>query len=118
MRIVNWFFHAFHVGLILFTAIGWMVAPLRTFHLAVCALTLFSWFGIGLLLGSPGFCAITEVHFWVRRRLGLQTLRESYMVYLARKLTGREPSAAVVEISTQAVFYGVMLLSIMLRRAG
>lgn len=112
MRLLNWIFHGFHVGLTLFTVFGWMIPPLRTLHLAVCALTLFSWFGIGLPLGRPGFCAITELHFRIRRRLGIQTQRESYMLYLTRKLTGREPGNASVEIGTQAVFYTVTLLSL------
>jgi len=114
LRLLNWLFHGFHVGLTLFTVFGWMIPPLRGLHLTVCALTLFSWFGIGLILGKPGFCAITELHFYIRRRLGIQTQRESYMLYLTRMLTGREPSATAMEIGTQAVFYTVTLLSLAL----
>ena len=91
-----------------------MIPPLRMLHLAVCALTLFSWFGIGLILGKPGFCAITELHFHIRRHLGIQTQRESYMLYLTRRLTGRAPDNTSVEIGTQVVFYSVTLLSLIL----
>ncbi|XHR27207.1 MAG: DUF2784 family protein [Chthoniobacteraceae bacterium] len=114
MRALNWIFHGFHIGLTLFTAVGWMVPAWRHIHLAVCALTLFSWFGIGLVLGKPGFCAITEIHFHIRRRLGLSLQRESYMLYLTRKLIGSEPNSATVEIGTQVMFYTVTLLSLAL----
>ena len=114
MRLLNWLFHGFHIGLTLFTVFGWIFPPLRMLHLAVCALTLFSWFGIGSILGKPGFCVLTELHFKIRKRLGIQTERESYMLYLARKLTGCEPSNAAVDIGTQAVFYSVTLLSLAL----
>ena len=114
MRALNALFHVFHLGLTLFTALGWMIPSWRVFHLAVCGLTLFSWFGIGLFLGKPGFCVLTELQFRIRRRLGIQTRRESYMLYLTRKLTGRAPNPMTVEITTQAVFYGVTLLSLVL----
>jgi hypothetical protein len=114
MRILNVLFHGFHLSLTLFTALGWMIPSWRKFHLAVCALTLFSWFGIGLFLGKPGFCILTELQFRIRQRLGIQSQRESYMLYLARKLTGRAPNQMAVEITTQVVFYGVTLLSLAL----
>ncbi|MDR2013256.1 MAG: DUF2784 family protein [Rhodanobacter sp.] len=114
MRVLNVLFHVFHLGLTLFTALGWMIPSWRMFHLAVCALTLFSWFGIGLFLGKPGFCVLTELQFYVRRQLGIQSQRESYMLYLTRKLTGREPNQMTVEITTQAVFYTVTFLSLVL----
>ena len=114
LKLLNWILHGFHIALTLFTVFGWVVPSLRPLHLAVCLLTLFSWFGIGLVLGKPGFCAITEIHFRIRQQLGLQTQRESYMLYLARNLTGREPRNAAVEIGTQAVFYTVTLLSLVL----
>jgi hypothetical protein len=93
MRVLNWFLHGFHVGLILFTAIGWVFPSLRSLHLAVCFLTLFSWFGIGLAIGRPGFCLVTELHFRVRRRLRLQSRRESYLVFLTRQIGCHERSA-------------------------
>ena len=114
MRVLNGFFHVFHGVLTLFTVFGWLIPPLRMAHLAVCALTFFSWFGIGLFLGKPGFCVLTELHFRIRRQLGIQTERESYIFYLVQKLTGREFSNTSVEIGTQAVFYTVTLLSLAL----
>jgi len=114
MRWLDKLFHGLHLGLTLFTLFGWMIPSWRILHLIVCALTLFSWFGIGLFLGKPGFCIITELHFYIRCRLGLQLQRESYIFYLVRKLTGREPSQTAVEVVTQAVFYCITLLSLAL----
>ena len=51
---------------------------------------------------------------WQTGLLRLSLQRESYMLYLTRKLVGREPNNAAVEIGTQAVFYTVTLLPLAL----
>jgi hypothetical protein len=102
---LNYILHAVHVTLILFTMTAWIFLPLRVAHTVVCGLTLLSWFAIGLAIGRPGFCIITEIHFWVRKRLGVQQERQSYIVYLLEKLFGKQFLPHRTEIFTQCAFY-------------
>jgi hypothetical protein len=114
LRVANGLLHATHVALILFTLFGWLVPPLRGAHLIVCGLTLASWFAIGLVIGKPGFCLVTEMQFRVRRRLGIQRERASYIAFLLEAITGRAPDPRRTEVGTQAAMYVITAVSALL----
>ena len=64
-------FFVFHSAVILINLLGWIPRRTRRLHLAVLALTAFSWFALGPLLGySIGYCFCTDWHWQVRRALG------------------------------------------------
>jgi hypothetical protein len=114
LRILNIFFHALHVGLIVFILIGCFIPPLRTAHLIACGLILLSWFGLGLPLRKPGFCLFTEIQYHIRHRMGIQMERQSYIVYLGEKLTSQKLNPTKAEWTTQGIFYLMCVLSLVL----
>ena len=105
LKTLNFLMHGFHLGLITFFLVGWIFPPLRTAHIIMTGVIFFSWFGIGLVIRQPGFCLATEIQYHIRKRLGLQMERDSYIVYLCEKLTGHRVSPWRAEVVTQAVFY-------------
>ena len=115
LRFLNALMHAFHVAFIVFYLVAWAVPPLRTAHLVLTVVTLVSWFAIGLVIGKPGFCLATEIQYRIRNRLGLQSERESYIVYLVERLTGRTVRRRVANAVTQGVFYALAATGAALR---
>jgi hypothetical protein len=109
---LNYMLHTVHVAFILFVMTAWIFPPLRIAHIVVCGLTLISWFAIGLAIGRPGFCIITEIQFWVRNRLGIQQERKSYILYLLEKLFCKRFSPHRIEVFIQCAFYFFAALSV------
>ena len=96
-------FFIFHTVVILVNTFGWIWKPMRRWHLALVAITAFSWFGLGGLLGyGVGYCFCTDWHYRVRAALGINDGSISYIQLLFRMIG--------VEISTLAsnwLAYGV-----------
>ena len=103
--------HGVHLGLILFTTLGWLVPAWRPAHLVLCALTVFSWFGLGIPAGKPGMCLVTEIQKKLWRRMAIED-RDSYVVFLLERITGRRPDPARTEVMTQATFYVSAVISL------
>jgi hypothetical protein len=57
---------------------------------------------------------LTEWHFRILEKLGHQDLPNSYIKYLADRLTGMDLSAVVVNNLTLYAFLGPLLISIIL----
>lgn len=114
LKVLNYLFHAIHVGLILFVLGGWAFEPVRMPHLVICGMVLISWFGIGLVIGKPGYCLITDIQYQIRSRLGLQEKPQSYMVYLIKTISGRTVDEVRMEFVTQAGLYIPTLISTVL----
>jgi len=116
LRVLNVLLHGLHLLVIVFCLVGWAFAETRLLHLVLCGLTLASWFLIGPLIGRPGYCFLTGMQHWVWTRLGREE-RPTYMSYLYHRLTGRDSGATgrrTIEVTTQVVFYGCTLLSVLL----
>ena len=107
--------HAVHLAYVAFFLVGWAFPATRTAHILVSAATLVSWFGIGWFIRKPGFCIVTEAQYQVRSRLGLQSERESYLVYLVRVLTGRTVTQGVTDIAAQIVFFTLTSVAVVLK---
>ena len=112
-RFLNYFFFAFHTGIILFNTFGYIPKKTRKWNLALLLLTAFSWFGLGIWYGW-GFCICTEWHWQVREHLGYGYPGDSYTHFLAQELTGINFSPKVVDIATAADFFISFALSITL----
>ncbi len=79
--------HALHIGLIAFTATGWILCHTRLLHLAFIGLILASWFGLGWFRGF-GYCLITDWQWRLMAHLGEPVPPGGYMKYLLDRATG------------------------------
>ena len=113
MRTLDVALHGMHLAIISFTVLGWLVPAWRLAHLALCALILLSWFGLGIPAGKPGMCLVTEIQKKLWRRKGIDD-RDSYMVYLFERITGKRPNEVRTEVVTQATFYASAVISLVL----
>jgi hypothetical protein len=105
-------FFAFHTGWIVFAVVGWAWRATRRWHLAGIAVTLASWFGLGIWYGW-GYCPLTEWHWQVRARLGYVD-PNSYMQVLARELFGFNPDPFWTDAVTAGMLAIVAVLSVLL----
>ena len=107
------FFVLFHTFLILFNLFGWIWKPTRIANLVTLLLTGGSWFILGLIVGTPGYCPLTDLHFKILGSLGKTMLPESYVKYLADRLTGLDFSTKLVDIATLLAFCTALLVSLL-----
>jgi hypothetical protein len=82
LRFLNFILHALHVIIISFIAFGWMIPNLRKLHLAFVLMTLATW----VILG---YCPLTELHWWVRRKANLRVVDGPYIPFVVEQLTHR-----------------------------
>lgn len=113
MAVANGCLHVLHVAVIVFSCVGWLSPATRPAHLVLAGLIACSWFVLGPLIGHPGFCALTGIQHHVWDELG-RTERPNYMNFLYRKVTGRDPDPARVNMVTQLTFYCTTAASIAL----
>ena len=78
MNALNILFHLAHLSFITFSALGWIAPALRPAHLIAQGLVLFSWYVLGLWKGWT-YCFLTDLHWKVRRRLGIADHTDSYV---------------------------------------
>lgn len=90
---------------------GWAWRPTRPANLAVNALTVGSWFGLGYWYGW-GYCPCTHWHWLVRQRLGCADMPRSYIKFLIDAPTGLDVSPFWVDVSTVTVFVLACCLSV------
>lgn len=108
---LNIAFFVFHTALIAFNVFGWMHPRTRRWNLITLLLTLASWVGMGLWKGM-GYCICTDLHWQVRRAMGIDETADSYLILLARTLAGWDPSVAMVNEWAKWVFLTLLVLSI------
>jgi hypothetical protein len=113
-RILDIFFVVFHSALVLFNLFGWIWLKTRKLNLAVLGLTGFSWLVIGFIVGTPGYCPLTDWHFRVLAELGNYDLPDSYIKYLADRLTGLDFDAGLVDKVTLISFLVSLTVSLVL----
>lgn len=96
-RLADIAFVVFHSSLILFNLFGWIWKKTRLANLIVIIITFASWFLLGLIVGVPGYCPLTDWHFNILEKLGHTNLPTSYIKYLADRLTGLDFSQKLVD---------------------
>jgi hypothetical protein len=112
--ILDIFFVLFHTSLILFNLFGWTWKKTRKLNLIALLLTGASWFFLGLVVGTLGYCPLTDWHFNVLRKLGETDLPDSYIKYLADRLTGLDFNPTLVDKVTLYAFIASLAISILL----
>jgi hypothetical protein len=113
-RILDIFFLIFHTFLIFFNLFGWIWKRTRKLNLIVLSLTGASWLFLGLIVGTLGYCPLTDWHFRILEKLGNTDLPYSYTKYLADRLTGLDINATMVDNATLYSFLAALVISIVL----
>lgn len=107
------FFVIFHTFLILFNLFGWIWRRTRRLNLIILSLTGSSWLFLGLLVGTLGYCPLTDWHFTILEKIGKTDLPNSYIKYLADRLTGLDLNASLVDEFTLYSFLAALAISIL-----
>jgi hypothetical protein len=110
-HILDIFFIVFHTSIILFNLFGWIWRKTRKLNLIVLALTGASWLFLGLIVGTLGYCPLTDWHFNVLNKIGISDLPSSYVKYLADRLTGLDFSSSLVDNVTLYSFISALAIS-------
>jgi len=113
-HIIDIFFVVFHSSLIVFNLFGWMWRKTRIWNLVTLALTGASWLFLGLLVGVPGYCPFTDWHFSILEKLGRTDLPNSYVKYLADRITGLDFNPVLVDKVTLYSFIAAIIISLCL----
>jgi hypothetical protein len=113
-RILDIFFLIFHTILIFFNLFGWIWKRTRKLNLIVLSLTGASWLFLGLIVGTLGYCPLTDWHFKILEKLGKTDLPYSYTKYLADRLTGLDINASLVDNATLYAFLAALVISVVL----
>ena len=113
-HILDIFFVVFHTSVIFFNLFGWIWRKTRKFNLILLLITGSSWLFLGLIVGTLGYCPLTDWHFSVLIKLGVSDLPSSYVKYLADRLTGLDLNPSLVDNVTLYSFLAALVLSIFL----
>jgi hypothetical protein len=106
------FFIIFHTLLIIFNLFGWIWVKTRKLNLVVLLLTGSSWLFLGLIVGTLGYCPLTDWHFEILSKLGVTDLPNSYVKYLADRLTGFNLNSSLVDSVTLVSFIAALAISL------
>jgi hypothetical protein len=112
LRILDIFFVIFHTSLVLFNLFGWLWKRTRRMNLIILILTGASWLFLGLMVGTMGYCPLTDWHFAILEKMGKTDLPNSYIKYLADRLTGLDINASLVDSFTLYCFLAAIAFSI------
>lgn len=111
-KFLDIFFLLFHSSLIIFNLFGWFWRALRKANLITLILTGVSWFILGIFYGI-GYCPLTDLHWNVLEKLGVDDLPASYIKYLVDRMTGLNLDSQLVEVLTVTLFFLALFMSIL-----
>ena len=112
-RFLDIFFVIFHTSLIFFNLFGWIWKKTRRANLYLLLLTGASWAGLGLIYGMR-YCPLTDWHFGVLERLGENNLPNSYIKYLADRITGMNFNQDIVDSLTLYFYLAALVISLVM----
>lgn len=110
LKLLDLFFTIFHTILIFFNLFAWIFRKTRKLNLIILLLTGASWFILGIFYGI-GYCPLTDWHFNILGKLGYTSLPNSYIKYLADRLTGLDFKAGLVDNITLISFFTALVIS-------
>ena len=88
-----------HVLLMAFNLIGWIWPLTRKLHLTTLIATATSWFILGIWYGF-GYCPLTDWHWSIKEKMGETNLPNSFVKYIADKITGNEVNSSLIDTLT------------------
>ena len=110
-RFLDIFFVIFHTSLIFFNLFGWIWKKTRRANLYLLLLTGASWGGLGLFYGL-GYCPLTDWHFRILEKMGISNLPNSYIKYLADRITGMSFNQDIVDSLTLYLYLAALVISL------
>jgi hypothetical protein len=113
LKLVDFFFITFHTLLIFFNLFGWIFRKTRKLNLITLSLTCVSWFVLGIFYGL-GYCPLTDWHFKILVKMGQTGLPDSYIKYLADRLSGLDFDPRFINTVTLVSFLAAFAISIYL----
>lgn len=111
-RFLDYFFVVFHTSLVFFNLFGWIWRKTRKLNLITLLLTGASWLFLGLIVGTLGYCPLTDLHFGILEKLGKTDIPNSYIKYLADRLTGLDFNPVLVDKVTLYAFLAALAFSL------
>jgi len=105
------FFTLLHLVIIVFNLTGWIWLTTRRLHFYCILLTAASWLLLGISYGI-GYCPITDWQWQVKELLGEENLPNSFIKYMADKVTGSNIKASLIDGATAIFFFIAAGLSI------
>lgn len=107
---LDYFYTLLHTVIVLFILFGWISRRTRKAHFILLALTVISWLIIGWILGTFGYCFITDWHWDVKRELGERNLPSSFIQYGVDKLFNTTFNKQLVDLFTAlGLIFGVVM---------
>ena len=88
-----------HVLLMVFNLTGWIWPRTRKLHLITLIATAISWLILGIWYGF-GYCPLTDWHWSIKEKMGERNLPNSFVKYLADKITGNEVNSSLIDTVT------------------
>ncbi len=88
-----------HLSLMAFNLTGWIWLRTRKLHLITLIATATSWFILGIWYGF-GYCVLTDWHWSIKEKLGETNLPNSFVKYIADKITGNEVNSSLIDAVT------------------
>src|SRR4030095_9126954 len=111
LKILDLVFTLLHLIIIAFNLFGWILKKTRKAHLIVAGITLASWFILGIWTGW-GYCFLTDWHWRVKEKLGETSLPNSFIKYMADKISGQNIDPGIVDVATLGIFLAAIILSL------
>jgi len=99
LHFLDIFYTIAHLVFTLFNLTGWIWKRTRKAHLVTLALTVASWFILGIWYGW-GYCPLTDWHWRVKEKLGEKNLPGSFIKYFADKISGQDIDPSIVDTVT------------------
>jgi hypothetical protein len=97
---------------VVFNLFGWIWKKTRKLNLITLLLTGGSWLFLGLIVGTIGYCPLTDWHFTILEKLGRTGLPNSYIKYLIDRLTNLNISESITDKITMWSFFAALSISI------
>ena len=88
-----------HILLMIFNLTGWIWPRTRNLHLITLIATATSWFILGIWYGF-GYCPLTDWHWSIKEKMGETNLPNSFVKYIADKITGNEVNSSLIDTLT------------------
>lgn len=111
LLILDIFFSALHLGIIGFNLFGWIFRRTRAAHRWLVAATAACWLVVGPLMGTLGYCPITDWHWRIKEARGEKNLPDSYIDYLLR-LAGIHAEPQTIDMVVGATFAAVVAVTV------
>jgi hypothetical protein len=109
--VLDYFLLIFHTFLIVFNLLGWAWKYTRRCNLYSLLLVAFSWLLLGIWYGI-GYCPLTDLHWFVKYKIGEHTLPDSYIKFLVDYYFNTDSDPVLIDYITGISFFVALIVSV------